>query len=260
MKTVILHDDGIGDIRVAVQKLSDRYKKKFKKDPKDVRLLIEIKRGPIAMKNGEWSKKLPYEDLTLNNNKVISYLKRDNLNWGILGYGDPKGGLKELMKFAKTKLNPKQLKGENQDLKITINESILIKREGEIMAKIVLTVPDKGLGGKDIQSPTLEKEGYLGINKWVEQAVKMLGNSTLDKAIKDIASKDKNLTDIININEINEPSEQAEENNSNKEEAFEALKKLGYKKGNITQVLQRTDNTKGTSEIVKEALTFLKKN
>jgi hypothetical protein len=112
-KVITLHDEGIKDIQVEINKLATRYKKYTKKDPNKAKLEIVFKRGPITMSNGEWSK-LPYDKLTMDPNKVVGYFKRSNLNWGILGYGSTKGGLKELMKFAKTKLSPKQLLGENQ--------------------------------------------------------------------------------------------------------------------------------------------------
>lgn len=205
---VTLLDKGLGDIKNTIASLVKlaikKYPKSTKKSEKvakNIPLKIIFKRGPIVMKNGEYLKENVRglaETLTLNAVEVDKVLSRKNLNWGILGYGDPKGGLKELMKFAKTKLNPAQLRGDNQDLQLEINKYTVEKKDGKLQAQIIITVPDKSLGGKDVESKVLEKEGYLGINAWKQKAKEMLKeNEPLDKAIIEILENKAKLTDMM---------------------------------------------------------------
>jgi hypothetical protein len=260
-KVVTLHDDGIKDIRKAVDTLIARYKKITKKDPSKAKLHIVFKRGPITMSNGEWSK-LPAGELSLDTNEVLGYFKLSNLNWGVLGYGDTKGGLKELIKFSKTKLNPKQLLGEKQDLKMTINKSYLFKEGDKISGKIIITVPDKALGGTDVQSPILEKQGYLGIEKWKAEALKLLKNTKLDSRLKDILENKAKLGDVVEKFESSEEETKPDDEKDNevKGDTEKALLKLRYTKSEVNQVMGKLDLSKGTSEAVKQDLSLLKKD
>ena len=259
---VILHDEGIKDIKLAVEKLAIKYKKYTKKDPNKARLQIVFKRGPITMANGEWSK-LPYDKLTMDPNRVLGYFKRSNLNWGILGYGSTKGGLKELIKHAKTKLNPKQLLGENQDLKMVINSSSLIKKGEEVVGRIIISVPDKSLGGTDIQSPVLEKYGYIGINKWKEQATKLLEENELDSHLKSVLNNEQKLSDIVEKYTPKEGNNETDkgdnEEQENKKDVEKALAKLKYTKAEINDVIDKLDLSKSITDIIKQALNMLGK-
>ena len=264
--TVVLHDEGIKDIKIAIEKLAISYKKYTGKDPNKAKLEIIFKRGPITMANGEWSK-LPYDKLTMDINKVIGYFKRSNLNWGVLGYGSTKGGLKELVKFAKTKLNPKQLSGENQDLKMTINNSVLVKKVDNVIGRITITVPDKSLGGKDIQSPALEKLGYVGLNSFKQKAGKLLEENELDSRIKDILENTAKLDDMVEeYSSVKEDKEEApKEDNKKKQEDMKdtvkkALAKLKYTKQEINEVTNKLDFSKSVSEVIKQALGMLGKS
>lgn len=255
-RTIMLHDEGIKDIINEVTKLATRYRKQIKKDPSKATLQVIFKRGPITMANGEWSK-LPYNKLTLDPNKVESYFKRSNLNWGILGYGSTKGGLKELMKFAKTKLNPKQLLGEKQDLKMKINKTGLFKKGEEVIGRIIITVPDKALGGTDIRSTVLEKQGYLGINSWQKEALALLGDDELDSRLKAFLKGEVKLSDIVEKHEDKAEENDSQEDKADKEDLMEALQALGYKKTRINNIIGKVDMSKTTSEAVKHALNIL---
>lgn len=261
---IVVHDEGIKDIRIAIQKLAKRYKNYTNKDPNKAKLEIIFKRGPITMANGEWSK-MPIDNLTMDPNKVIGYFERKNLNWGILGYGSTKGGLKELMKYAKTKLNPKQLLGEGQDLKMKISSSNLFKRGDKVIGKLVIIVPDKSLGGKDIHSSILEKNGYLGINSWKKKALEKLGSGELDHRLKELLNNKVNLSE--ELSEYSEESkqeanpEQSEDLKTQEimEDVKQALEKLKYRNSEIQSVMSKLDFSKGEGEAVKQALKLLVK-
>ena len=263
---VTLHDEGIGDIRLAIERLALRYKKYTKKNPSKAKLQIIVHRGPIVMSSGEWSK-LPSEDLTMDPNKVLGYFKRSNLNWGILGYGDTKSGLKGLIQFAKTKLNPKQLLGENQDLKINIKSSSLIKKGDQVIGRIVIVVPDKSLGGEDVQSKVLEKYGYVGINEWKSKVASFLEENELDSRISEILNNEAKLLDPLT--EYVDPKVETEEDKLDKEDkaiiketeedVTQALVKLGFTKSLIRRTLKELDLSKDPSTVIKEALKSLNK-
>lgn len=210
---VTLLDAGIADIKNEINKLIKvaikKYPKKTKKSEKiasKIPLKIVFKRGPVVMNKNEWCKDSSLaENLTLDPVKVVAALSKKNLNWGILGYGDPKDGLAGLLKYAKTKLNPAQLKGDKQDLKMEINKSGVFEKDGKLQAKIIITVPDKGLQGKDIQNKALEKYGYLGVNAWIEKAKKGLNKQdALDKAILDLLNNEVKLDDLVKVSEETE--------------------------------------------------------
>lgn len=263
---VTLYDEGIKDIRLAIERLALRYKKYTKKNPGKANLVIVFQRGPITMSNGEWSK-MPVKDLTMDPNKVLGYFKRSNLNWGILGYGDTKGGLKELMKFAKTKLNPKQLLGENQDLNMTIKPPQLLKKGDQVYGKIVIVVPDKSLEGEDIKSNVLEKYGYVGINSWKKKASSLLEENELDSRISEIINNEAKLTSIIKpyVDPNVETEEEKEESDNkaiikeNTDDVTQALVKLGFTKSLIRRTLKQIDMSKKSDVIIKEALRILNK-
>lgn len=201
-----LTDESLSEIKKKLYSLANICKTN-KVNPKEVPLKVRVVRGPINMDNGEWSKKPEaVKSLTLDIIKINDLFSESNMNMGVLGYGDPKKGLKELIKWVKHNVSLEKLKGENRDLKITINKCALrgfkknskgkLEKSGDVKAVLILTVPENAKGDtSDLENNTLEREGYLGIKTWKEKAVKMLKNTELDRCLKALISGDKSLED-----------------------------------------------------------------
>lgn len=203
-----LTDESLSEIKKKIYNLISICKNN-KVDPKKVPLKIRVSRGPINMDNGEWSKKPEaVKNLTLDLVKINDLFSEKNLNMGVLGYGDPKKGLSELIKWVKHNITPEKLKGEDRDLKITVNKCVLkgfkkdekgkLTKSNNIRAVLILSVPENATGDtSDLENETLKREGYIGIKSWKEKAIKSLKNTILDKCIKAIATGDKKLSDKI---------------------------------------------------------------
>lgn len=255
MLQLTLLDQSLGDIKNKIEFLikiyNKKYKKKYKIPVNEVPLKIWFKRGPIVMKNGEWSK-MDVSKLTLDRNKIVEFLSRKNLQWGILGYGNPKDGLKELLKWTKNHLNPAQLKGDNQDLKMEISGYKFL--EEKKCALIQITVPEKGMEGKDIRNKTLEQEGYIGINKFKELALKKLNNTnTLDKALLDVLSGDVKLSDLMDSKDKNDLKDSEYSLKEEIKKIMEELEESGYldEKNGLDRVLEGLED-KGIQYNIEE--------
>lgn len=203
---VKLLDSGLADIKNTLNKFArDVIIKKYKAKPEKCKLYVVVKRGDIEMKNGEWLKKPSM--YSAGNDKTKVYLTQDditrlfdksNLNMGLLGYGNPKGGLKELAKWVKHNVSPKQIQGENRDLNMEI-ESVSPGRGGK-SAQIVIRVPEKGLEtSKDLGNTKLESLGYLGAKEWTKEQLGKIKDSDnkLDKVLIAILTGKAKLKDKV---------------------------------------------------------------
>lgn len=203
---VRLLDSGLADIKSSLKKFARNViaGKKYKADPKKCRLYIVVKRGDIVMKKGEWLKNPNmYWDgkepkVFLSDGDINALFDKDNLNMGILGYGNPKGGLKELAKWVKHNVSPKRIQGENRDLNIKI-EDISAGKKGK-SAQIILRVPEKGLEtSKDLENTKLESLDYKGAKEWTKEELGKIKDSDkkIDKVLIAILTGKAKLKDKV---------------------------------------------------------------
>lgn len=197
---VRLLDASLNDIKGALSKLIKKLQKKYpKRNISKVPLKIIVKRGDISMSHGEWLKN-PTDKFTLNLAELENLFSEKNLNMGLLGYGDPKDGLKGLMKWVKHNINPEKIKGDKRELNIKI-ESLRPNDPKKTKYYILeLRVPEKGMSeSKDLQNTKLENLGYVGLKKWAEEQLDAIKDSDkkLDKILYSILAGDANLKDKV---------------------------------------------------------------
>ena len=203
---VRLLDSGLADIKSSLKKFARKViaGKKYKAKPEKCRLWIVVKRGDIVMKEGEWLKnpKMYWEGnkpkVFLSDGDINALFDKNNLNMGILGYGNPKGGLKELVKWVKHNVNPKQLQGENRDLNIKIDD-IKPGKKGK-SAQITLIVPEKGLEtSKDLENAKLKSLDYIGAKDWTNKELGKIKDSDkkLDKILVAVLTGKAKLKDKV---------------------------------------------------------------
>lgn len=196
---VRLVDSSLKDIREALGRLINKLKKQ-KKKPEIRPLRIIMRRGNIEMTKGEWLKdpsllngiKLKEDDIA----RVFDY---KNLNMGLLGYGDPKDGLKGLMSWVKHNVNPKRLKEDARDLNIKI-EGLKVDPKNKKGVLLELRVPEKGATqSKDLENVKLEQLGYIGLSKWTKEQLEELSKSDkkLDKVIVAVLSNKAKLKEKV---------------------------------------------------------------
>jgi hypothetical protein len=140
----------------------------------------------------------------------------------------------------------------------------LIKKGEEVIGRVVISVPDKSLGGTDIKSPVLEKHGYLGINKWKKEAFNLLEENELDSRLKAILKNEVKLSDIVEKYDTPEEENNKDTDSKNneedmKEDTKKALAKLKYTKAEINSIINKLDFSKDITDIIKQALGMLGK-
>lgn len=198
---VRLIDSSLADVKAKLKRFANYIQEKYKRKPEKCKVKIIFKRGDITMSNEEWAKdtvKDRFKKLTLDEAISSNALSEKNLNMGMLGYGNAKGGLQELVKWVKHNINPQKLKGENRDLNIKI-ESVKTDDQGKSVT-VILRVPEKGAeSSKDLENVQLEKLGYVGLKKWTEEQLNNIKDSKeeLDVVLYKILTDEASLKDTV---------------------------------------------------------------
>lgn len=194
-----LVDSSLKDIRDALVRVMNKLKKQ-KKKPEIRPLRVVMRRGNIEMGKGEWLKDPSLlKNAKLNEDDITRIFDYKNLNMGLLGYGDPKDGLKGLMTWVKHNVNPKRLKEDARDLNIKI-ESLKVDPSNKKGILIELRVPEKGASqSKDLENVKLAQLGYVGLNEWTKEQLNGLSKSDkkLDKVIVAVLTKKAKLKEKV---------------------------------------------------------------
>ncbi len=203
---VRLLDSSLADIKSTLDQLGKKILNgeikgiNKKKKLSEIPLRIVFHRGTIDLENNEWSKsKTLAENLSMDNAIISKALSEKNLNMGILGYGDPKGGLKSLLKWVKHNVTLEKIKGDKRDLNIKIEH---LKRDPKHKGGVLLElrVPEKGASpSEDLKNVKLEQDGYIGLKKWTEEQLEKIKDSKekLDKVLYNVLTGKAKLEDKV---------------------------------------------------------------